>query len=102
VAGGGERGAFGFARYYARLLVAHPDRRSETLAAVDANPSVGPAELAASLVQDAGRTGWGVARKLWRKVVPDRSIEVLAAPDIETASRLAAERLGADVGGQQA
>jgi glycosyltransferase involved in cell wall biosynthesis len=95
VAGGGERGAFGFAHYYARLLVAHPDRRTETLAAVDANPAVGRAQVAAGFVREAGRTGWGVARKLWRKAVPDRAIEVLAAPDIETASRLAAERLEA-------
>jgi glycosyltransferase involved in cell wall biosynthesis len=93
VAGGAERGQFGFARYYARLLVAHPDRVTETLAAVDSNPAVSRVQLAASLAGEAGRTGWGVARKLWRKAVPDRTVEVLDAPDIMTASRLAAERL---------
>jgi glycosyltransferase involved in cell wall biosynthesis len=94
VAGDADRASFGFPRYYARLMLAHPDRAAETLAAADANPAVGRAQLGASLIGEGARTGVKVARKLWRKAVPDRSVEVLVAPDIETASRLAAERLG--------
>jgi glycosyltransferase involved in cell wall biosynthesis len=95
VAGGAERGQFGFARYYARLLVAHPDKASETLSAVDSNPAVGRARLAASAAAEVARTGSTIVRKLWRKAIPDRSVEVLVAPGIIEASRLAAERLPA-------
>ncbi len=93
-AGGADLGRFDFHRLYARLLLAHPDRAGETLAAFRANDRAQASALAAALAGEAAATGRTVVRKLWRRLLPDREVTILSAPDIATASRLTAERLG--------
>lgn len=94
-AGGNDLDRYDFHRLYARLLLEHRDRVAETLAAFRANGRATAAGLAAALVGEATRMGTGIVHKLRRRVFPDRSVTILPAPDIGTASRLTAERLAA-------
>lgn len=94
-AGGDDLGRFAYNRLYARLLLNHRDRIGETMAAFRANDRATGAGLAAALAGEAAAKGRAVGRKLLRRLLPDREVAILPAPDIGTASRLAAERLAA-------
>lgn len=95
VAGGADLERFHFHRLYAKLLLNHRDRLDETMAAFRANPRATVSGLAVALASEALGKGGTIARKLWRRALPDREVTILPAPDIGVASRLTAEHLAA-------
>jgi hypothetical protein len=94
-AGGEDIRRFDYHRLYARLLLRHRDRLAETMAAFHANDRATGPGLAAALLAEAGAMGMAVGQKLRRRILPDRDVTILPAPDIASASRLTAKRLAA-------
>ncbi|WP_242121422.1 glycosyltransferase family 2 protein [Sphingomonas lacusdianchii] len=92
-AGRDRRDRFNFSRFYALLLVRHPDRQSEIMKALGHHGRVARAKAIGKVAPVVWEHGVYAAKKVLQRAWPDRKIKTLSADSIEIASDLVAQAL---------